>query len=267
MKLPRLTDHEYGQAERLARKVPLDQCPTCKARPRIVPGSGGATELIPGTYRLWGKEHKCNCKAQIELRIHYLVANIPTQYMRLDWDADYDGSEVVSKAVNQYLGNFGYYDDQGLGLEFGGPLGVGKTFAATHIGKELVKRGKKVYFLPFVEMVSAFEQQGGEEIEKRLRDTHVVILDEILPAEFGERQRALYAIRLEALVRYRTNFDLPTIITTNMSQAKLNDQYPRIYSLLSAKQLRVEVTGEDARGRVGKENIELMENGETRPIT
>jgi hypothetical protein len=145
-------------------------------------------------------------------------------------------------------------------------LGTGKTFAATHIGKELIKQGQSVYFIPFVEMTAAFDRHDSDYIASRIRESGFVILDEIIPP-ISEAQRSFFAVQLEALIRHRTNNNLPTIMTTNMSQEKLNEAYPRTYSLLSAKQIRQEVAGNDRRELIGIKEMEIIANGETRPIT
>lgn len=269
LRLKRLSDPDYTRAEELARMsgISLDVCPTCGGKEETIPNSGGVVEFKSGTYRYMGDEHFCDCQAQIALRARYLLANIGEQYMRLDWD-DYIGPEEVKDRVSLYIERWQDFRLNGMGLEFGGKgLGVGKTFAATHIGKEMVKRGQHVFFIPFVEMVSAFEGDNAREIEERIRTTTYVILDELLPPQ-SDRQNQFYATRLEAMIRHRTNYNLPTIITTNLAESELHEYYPRTYSLLAAKQLRIDMSGEDARlGKIAEQNLELVANGEVRPIT
>lgn len=269
LRLRRLSDPEYNRAERLARMsgVSLDVCPTCGAKEEEIPGSRGIMHFQNGLYKYRGEEWFCDCQAQMALRTRYLLANIGEQYMRLNW-ADYEGPDEVKAYVAQYLDNWKDFKAHGMGMEFGGKgLGVGKTFGATHIGKEMVKQGQKVFFIPFVEMVSAFEDDNANEIEDRIRNTTYVILDELLPP-WSERQHQFYAMKLEAMIRHRTNHNLPTILTTNLTQDELHEYYPRTYSLLAAKQLRIDMSGADARiGKIAEENLELAANGEIRPIT
>lgn len=264
-----LTDQEYNQVERLSRmsSVSMDVCPTCGARETEIPGSGGVKEFKTGSYRYRGLTYPCDCHAQMALRARYLLANIGDQYMRLDWK-DFDGTEDAQYWVATYLQKWQSFKLNGMGLEFGGPdIGTGKTFAATTVGKELVKLGQRVYFIPFIEMVDAFQSDNGKEIERRMRETTFLILDEILPP-VSERQRDFYETKLEALVRYRTNFNLPIISTTNLPEENLSVAYPRTYSLLQAKQIRVDMSGTDRRmGQIRLENIELAQHDEVRPIT
>lgn len=262
IRLRKLSDDEYDRAEDLARTLgtPISRCPTCDTKQSIF----DEDPEYRATYRLFGEEYECVCATQITLFMHYLLAGIPEEYMRLNWD-DYTGS--AKGFVGGYLNDWQGYRKHGFGIEFGGEaMGIGKTFCATHIGKELLKRGQRVYFTPFVEMVAAFEKENGLELERRLRMTPYVILDDIMPPR-SERQAHFYHTRFEAIIRHRTNYNLPTIITTNLSAEDLEKYYPRTYSLLAAKQTRMDMDGDDYRHNSGATNMELALNGEVRPIT
>jgi DNA replication protein DnaC len=260
-----LPDDEHTYADQLSQQIKgknLDYCPTC--------GSGwpeSPDEVPPlRQYYYLSEWHDCDCKTQIALWARYLVAGIPEQYMRLDW-GDYEGSPEAQEFVNKYLAKWKAYRQHGFGVEFGGPrLGIGKTFAATAIVKEMVKHRQRALFIPFVEMVSAFERSDAEVVEYKLRMTPYVVLDDIMPPK-SDKQANFYHNKFEAIIRHRTNYNLPTIITTNLTTDELDEYYPRTYSLLSAKQKRIDMDGQDFRGIMGLWNIELIENGETRPIT
>lgn len=189
--------------------------------------------------------------------------------MRLDWQTDYRDEEVKD-AVQAYLDAWPTLKLQGMGLEFASPkLGVGKTFAATHVGKELVKRGERVYFLPFYQMVGVYSLPPEDRrlAEQRLATSSVLVLDEVV-APNTEAQAHLFSGKFEELIRDRTNFNRVTIMTTNLAPEKLHSIYPRTYSLLEAKQYRVIMDGEDARQGVTKErNLSMANLGEVRPIT
>jgi DNA replication protein DnaC len=267
VKMRRLTNAEFERAEALARAagVPLNHCPTCLAKPiEIAPD---VWVFINGQYKLYGETYDCDCDTQIALRKHYLLANIGDQYQRLNW-ADYKGQQDVRDLVESYLEKWPSFKQNGMGLEFNSSkLGVGKTFAATYVGKELIKRGELVYFMPFLEVISLYESADREELEHKLRDTTVLILDEVRPP-YTDAQKSLFSTKFEELIRHRTNFNRITVMTTNLPPDKLHDTYPRTYSLLEAKQVRVEMDGTDARqGFIASENLELAWNGEIKPIT
>lgn len=200
------------------------------------------------------------------LRKHYLLANIPDQYMRLDWASDYSGSSDARESVALYLDKWSAMKINGMGIEFAGKtLGVGKTFAATTIGKELIKNREDVYFLPFHQMLHAMRYED-KEILATLENVNVLILDEIQPPP-DPRLVQIFSDQFESVVRNRTNYNGVTIMTTNMDETEMDAHYPRVYSLLRAKQLRVEMTGKDARrDLIAKQNLDLILNNETRPI-
>lgn len=274
MKLRRLSSSEFAafEAQAVMAGISTRQCPTCGSNPFTATDVAGrdlgeAEGRLAGTYRYMGEEHVCDCETQIMLRKHYLVAGIGDQYQRLNWN-DYRDDEVRER-VNLYLDHWENFKVLGMGIEFHGEgLGTGKTFAATYVGKELIKRGERVFFIHFLDLISLYlrEEAERERISSRLRDTTVLILDEVKPATTN--QTYLFSEKLEALIRHRTNFNLPTIIGTNMSPDDLRRQYPRSYSLLEAKQMRIEMRGTDARASwIGEHNLDLAINGEVPPIT
>lgn len=183
--------------------------------------------------------------------------------MKLDWELDFRGDGEVKKYVDLYLDRWSSAKTNGMGVEFGGTqLGIGKTFAATHIGKELIKRGEDVYFVSFREMLPMFKDDDKEKLT-----THVLVLDEV-QEPFYERQQAFFADAFEDLIRHRTNHNSITIMTTNLTSEAIRFNYPRVYSLLRAKQWRINIEGEDVRKDwVENENTELLINGEVKPIT
>lgn len=262
-----LTDKEIAEITPKARasRIPLDTCPTCKSELEYVEDEGGFSR-IEGTYTFRGNTYDCDCVYQIQLRKHYLLANIPEQYQRLDWD-DYDGSQEAQEAVRMFLDKWQGFSDNGVGIEFCGKgLGTGKTFAATHIGKELVKQNIRVYFISFRDLISIFYANDTDEIAK-LKNSPVLILDEV--GKFTtQKQEHFYAELFEDLIRHRTNWNAITIMTTNIEEDLMRELYPRVYSLIEGKQLRVTLEGDDARmAKVGMENVELAANMEIRPIT
>jgi DNA replication protein DnaC len=268
-KLKGLSDAEYERAKRLAAKTgtPIDQCPTCKGKREAIPGSGGVTEFQSGSYKNRdGEVIECDCASQMALRSRYLLANIGSQYQKLDWKDFSPKSPEIKQAVDDYVENWESFLHHGFGIELGGQdLGVGKTFSATYIGKEMIKRNQTVYFIPFTDLVFAYQSEDSD-LEDKFRSVTFLVIDEVTLPKTA-KQHEVFADKFEAMIRHRTNYDLPTIITTNVSAEKLDGAYPRVYSLLAAKQIRVEFEGEDAREKKGLENSEMIMNDMRRPIT
>jgi len=201
---------------------------------------------------------------------HYLLARIPQEYMILDiadWKNE-EGEEALEVAAD-YLEKWEDLRRYGMGLGFYGPQGTGKTFLSMWIAKKLLQKGESVYCTSFRSMVNVFELPIAErkEEEERLRDCTILVLDEIArPISNG--QQGLFAEKFEELVRYRSNYNKVTILTTNLAPEELDEIYPRTYSLLRAKERSIQVKGKDARrDHVWSLNRELAENHERRPIT
>lgn len=198
----------------------------------------------------------------------YMLANIPDQYMNLDWERDFVGDDTAKEAVELYLDKWDNFKAHGMGIEFASPqMGTGKTFAVTHIGKELIKRGESVYFLPHNQMMSAMNFARPDQfLIDKMNMMKVLILDEITPP-FSDKASGIFSDNLESVVRNRTNYNGVTIMTTNMTEEDWEKHYPRIYSLLRAKQMTINLKGVDFRASViGQKNLEMVANSERSPL-
>lgn len=91
---------------------PDEFCPTC----------GGEK-----SYKFRGTVYECDCQLQWQLWKHYSVSNIGSTYQRLDW-VDYTSEERGPfETAILFRDNFKELISRGLGLLFGGGVGVGKT--------------------------------------------------------------------------------------------------------------------------------------------
>lgn len=269
-RLPRLSNLQFDEVERQAEKrgVDLRTCPTCKTRPEE-PAPGVFVWPTDSTYRYMDEDHACDCEWQQSLRRHYLLAHIPIRYWTLA-EMDYFGDPSALAAAKAYLDGWQGYKDQGIGMEFHSPKqGTGKTFLAAWIARQLVQRKESVYYIRFLSIMGLFDRPYEERKleEDRLWYTPVLVLDEVGPAISGP-QGQYFAMEFENLMRARVDDNRVTIMTTNMTPEKLDEHYPRTYSLLAAKQLRHEIDGHDVRreGEALMLDMHVAENGEARPI-
>lgn len=189
--------------------------------------------------------------------------------MRLNAD-DFWGDKEAWDEVQKYLTKWCDYKHHGMGLGFySKSQGTGKTFLATYLARELVKRGESVFYINFRNIMAIYKVPDDQRIreESLIRDTTVLVLDEVTDSISGA-QHDLFAEKFEELVRHRTNYGRITIINTNLLPEQLDAEYPRTYSLLSAKETHVKVNGKDARRHDGiwDLNKELIENGERKAI-
>jgi DNA replication protein DnaC len=263
-----MTNRQFDEVEQLIKASPTrsGECPTCGAKATEV--SPGITEWGESTYYYLDEDHPCNCEEQEALFRHYLLAHIPQEYMNLGLD-NYYGDENALAAAQAYLDKWVNFRKHGMGMGFYSKTqGTGKTFLACFMARELVKRGESVYYVYFRNVVNTYElsYEARKDEEDRLRDCNVLILDEIA-RPVSEAQRVLFAEKFEELIRYRSNYNKVTILTTNLTPKELDEIYPRTYSLLAAKEQSIEVAGNDTRkAGIWNVNKELAENGEVRPI-
>lgn len=267
-----MSNKQFDEVEELARQmsISLNRCPTCGSRREEVEANSGVYVWPESTYKLDGHEYPCPCEDQVNLQRHYLLANLPKDYWTLSVEDFYGDPDALAKA-QEYLEHWDNMQQHGIGIQFYSPtLGTGKTMLATLIGKDLVKRGESVYFVPFRDTIKVYQMPYEErkEMVTRLRQTPVLILDEV-GLSISDAQRALFGTELEDLIRFRTSGNSVTIVTTNLTPEELDREYPRTFSLLAATTQQVYVSGEDFR-RAGEAeffNLALALNGEAKPIS
>lgn len=249
----KLDDDAYN---RIQDMYPPGGCPTCGGRE---------------WYRLDFVQHDCDCAMQQALQKHYFRANIGREYHDICLnDFEGDDKDTVVPAVLDYLEHFEDNFHYGLGMTFTGPYGTGKTFAMTCVLKELVKQGRNVYFTTFEQLINVWGESWHDAdskrlLEKKLKSVEVLGLDELRtdPRNAG----GFLQNGLDSVIRYRTANLLPTLVTTNMNSDFEKSEFAKVYSLLSAKNTRIETNGHDRRMyEVRTRNHELKQRGERRPV-
>lgn len=246
-------------------KVRGKSCPTC--------GKAHRDNDSVGTFKNKGVEYICPDDdyghMRLRLAYRYWLAGIPLEYQSLDW-SDYPYPNVKEE-IDKYCENHHTMFCHGLGwLISGKSLGSGKSWTATHVLKQMVKVGYSGWWMSFTDIVSLYnEPDSGKKafVINKIRESSFLVIDDVL-RPVSDAQRGLYEDRWEEVLRYRTNMGFPTIVSTNLDEDEISELYPRIYSLLSAKQYTTTIEAPDARlHEVRDRNIEMAENGEVRPIT
>ena len=253
LKHQKISDEAF---DRISGMYPPGGCPTCAGKKE---------------YRLDFVAHECDCELQIALQKHYFRANIGREYhdICLQHFEGEDASTVVP-AVRTYIADFDNNFHYGLGLTFTGPYGTGKTFALTCVLKELVKQGRNVYFTTFEQLINVWgdswhDANAKRLLEQKLKSVEVLGLDEL---KTDPRNASGFLQNgLDSVIRYRTANLLPTLVTTNMTSDLEKSGFAKVYSLLAAKNTRIETHGHDRRMQeVRQRNHQLAQQGERRPV-
>lgn len=258
--IPRLlTDDQLAELERNQQyRVFGDKCPVC---------------LGKGEFLYKGERHECPDDdyghPMLRLAQRYWLANLGLQYQRLNW-VDYPHPDCKPD-IESYIEQYDHMRLAGIGITLSSPItGVGKTWAATYVLKELVKRGVNCWFVNAADILGLITIEDYEERSFRTRKilgSELLVIDDI-KAPYTQRQTDYHGDKLEEVVRQRTDNNFPTIVTTNMTENDLIDTFPRIHSLLWGKNMLIELRGEDARadGKTFDVNVKTALKGETCPI-
>lgn len=239
-------------------------CPTC--------GKEEGSDQV-GTFRHDGQTWICpdDDRGHIRLRLayHYWIAGIPVEYQTLPWDRYPHPS--VKDDVDEYLNRIDRMSRLGMGfLVSGVNRGTGKTWLTAHVLKEAVKRGYSGWWTSFSDMARLYgldDRAERDRILEKMRTVQHLVVDDVLKP-VSEPQRALFESQWEEVVRFRTVMGFPTHISTNLPEEEIESLFPRVYSLLSAKQFGVQLAGNDARiVEARRRNIAMAMSDETEPIT
>lgn len=239
---------------------PDEFCPTC----------GGEK-----SYKFRGTVYECDCQLQWQLWKHYSVSNIGSTYQRLDW-TDYTSEERGPfETAILFRDNFKELISRGLGLLFGGGVGVGKTMLLSLLLKDLVKSGVSCYSSTATQLIETFDNgyhdyARREFFEEKTFKSEVLLLDDL-----GRERETVHAKEvIETILRRRTQAGQTTLITTNKSKQDLEAIYPpQVLSLIFEKNRGIWWNIEDFRApethrgpSMGSKQINEVLSGERRPI-
>ena len=138
-------------------------------------------------------------------------------------------------------------------LTFFGSAGTGKTFLSSAIAREAIERGKSVIYVSAYEFNSAMLAVHTSPLAEREDKLVDYLTSDLLVIDDLGTEPILKNVTLEYLLLIageRTNKGLCTLITTNLSPARVLTRYgERIYSRIASKQTShiFEFSGKDLR--------------------
>ncbi|NLL90663.1 MAG: ATP-binding protein [Dehalococcoidales bacterium] len=166
--------------------------------------------------------------------------------------------EAAYKAAREFAVN-----PQGW-LVFIGPSGCGKTHMAVAIANERINKGFPVFFITAADLLdhlrSAFNPESEityDKLFEQVKNAPLLILDDL-----GTHSDKPWSNeKLDQLLNYRFNNELPTVITTTPPIEQLGDRLvnrisdPRLSSVF-----QIEEEGKETMDRAWSDGLELQKN-------
>lgn len=163
-------------------------------------------------------------------------------------------SPKASTACREYVCNWDAMYRENVGILFYGPVETGKTFLATCIASELLKRGVPTFVTNVTTIIDRMSAFDNSDYVHDLCKWHLLVIDDI----GASRDTSTANERLYSAINARVACGKPMIVTTNLAIDKMVDPnnvtMQRIYSRVKgACQIPLLLDGESQRERVFKE--------------
>jgi DNA replication protein DnaC len=247
-----LSDEEFL---RMTEETPYerDRCPTCFGE---------------GSYRLDGEDRECDCREQKGLHLLYNAARLPSLYQSIGPKDIWDHLRPYMPELEDYMAGLPLARRYGKGLLLHGTQGTGKTYLLSLVLKRAAKAGYDTRFARFPDLWMDWAESWKDAVAQKrfteMKQAHFLLLDDVLSD--GRNRSGYLESGLEAVVRHRHDWQLPTLVTTNMSPGQLADEFPRVWSILGGTVQVIRVEGPDQRPNRLRQMDELIRDGETLPI-
>lgn len=206
-----------------------DNCPLCNGRGIIIMDADRAAPCKCMLTRKAGAKFK-NARMSREMQncnFNRFSAKYYSKNLKdtVSGKTYYDNAAAAFSAAQKFIRDV-QEDPQTDGLVFMGPVGSGKTLLAGAIANALLENGKEVLFVvvpDLLDQIRATYDRGNEYTEQDLmdsaREVGVLVLDDLGAHNYTEWVRN----KLYSIINYRLNHMLPTVITTNLDLAQLEE--------------------------------------------
>lgn len=173
------------------------------------------------------------------------------------WDITDDNLKPL-QICRRYVKNFDVMKENSQGLLLYGPVGTGKTYAASCIANELIIRNNIVVMTSFVRLLGMFDGKSQDDIESRMNVADLLIIDDL-----GAERSTDYALeRVYSFIDSRYRSGKPIILTTNLNVSNMqisNDiRYTRIYDRIFEMCYPVKFSGQSHRKIEAAQRAERM---------
>lgn len=143
--------------------------------------------------------------------------------------------EQARKKIEMYLSNIQKFSINGKGLTIIGSLGTGKTSIIFLIVQEIFKRHISFHYSHSYKF---FDRQDENILNKRF-----LFIDDLGVEVKSDWNKSYF----DYLIDHRYRFKLPTIISSNLNEKKLKEEYPRAFDRLRKINYLIELKGGSKR--------------------
>ncbi|MGB8453369.1 MAG: ATP-binding protein [Anaerocolumna sp.] len=211
---------------------------------------------------------KCHCFKQAIVDIVYSQSNIKTAIQRENFDSfSYDfysdtyvdpGTRLsprdnITKVVGVCRNFIDNFDKEYDNLLLYGNTGVGKTFLANCIAKELLDRAHTVIYLTAFQLFDILEKnkfgKGEDNFEFQNQFDYILDCDLLIIDDLGtELNNSFVNVQLYLCINERFLRRKSSIISTNLSLDNINTIYSeRVFSRIASNYSLLKIVGEDIR--------------------
>jgi len=187
-----------------------------------------------------------------------ILSRVPKKYWQYQWDRissdlghnDYNHDGITT--ISNYLNDIDAMKDSGKGLYIYGGHGTSKTTTAIIILRKAMEHFHTGYYLHFHELIEFVTSSWKDETKKNfweyiIQKIDFLVVDDIA-RNFKMNERESFVI--DKLFVFRSNNNLPTILTTNLSTDDMGNLLGEsILSLFKENVHEVQFIGEDVRAK------------------